>query len=268
MYPSLSQHYSYLSADISSAQRPPRESPTPPSASTNEKKKTENGSALLFITGNKPADFKARGVMTQVRKQAMDSYLKKEKRPRKNKTGSRKQSEDAESQASTRGSVGSEEQDVVDAVISSSDALSMYYGDRRRKPTSSIPSPASSGRGNDRQTATPDIPVLRIPPVLDMVLSSAPIVQPMRTGIPLLYMQTSPRPFQSIGKPLDPFRTLFQAHHPAVSVEELKFHCTLFASPFQRNIQTHTFIQAPTSSAPVPWGLTGSPSSSNPPTPS
>ncbi|KAF2276050.1 uncharacterized protein EI97DRAFT_433461 [Westerdykella ornata] len=208
------------------AQLSPRKSPTPPSTTTNErKKKADNGGALLFITGTKPADFKARGVMTQVRKQAMDSYLKKEKRPRKNNPRSGKQSEDDDSQGSTRGSVGSEEPDVVDAVLASSDALSVYQGDRKRKPTSSIPSPASSGHGR----TTPDSTrIPRIPPVLDMVLSSAPIVQPMRAGIPLPYMQTSPRPFQSIGKPFDPFRTMFQSHHPFVSVEELKWHCSRF----------------------------------------
>ncbi|KAF2748122.1 hypothetical protein M011DRAFT_32278 [Sporormia fimetaria CBS 119925] len=152
--------------------------------------------------------------MTKVRKQAMDSYLKSEKKG----TRSRKQSEEDDSYTS-RTSIGPDQQDVVDAGVSNTGAP--YFHNDRSRQTSSEQSPVSSGR-----TLTPDIQVSRIPRTLDTVLSAAPIVQPMRTGMCLPYMQTTPRPFQSIGKPLDPFRTMFQAQHPSISVEELKFHCS------------------------------------------
>ncbi|KAF2652864.1 hypothetical protein K491DRAFT_560157, partial [Lophiostoma macrostomum CBS 122681] len=177
-----------------------------------------------FITGNKPADFKARNVMTKVRKQAMGSYLQKEKKPRAQRA--RLQSEDS---TGSRTSITSDQQESADGVLSNREALKIWRGESRRprkKSTSPVRSPASSSHGQNATNS--ETQISRIPPSIDIVLSSVPIVQPMRTGVPLPYMQTSARPFQSIGKPLDPFRTLFQAHHPRVSVEELKFHCSRF----------------------------------------
>jgi hypothetical protein len=59
----------------------------------------------------------------------------------------------------------------------------------------------------------------------EFILDSAPIVIPMRENIGLLYANHIPGPFQSLGKPLDPFATIYQASHASVSVETLKFHC-------------------------------------------
>jgi hypothetical protein len=160
--------------------------------------------------------------MTKVRKQAMGSYLQKEKKPRSQRA--RLQSEDS---TGSRVSIGSDHQESGDGVISNREALKIWRGESRRprkQSTSPVKSPASSGQG--QKAPSPETQISRIPPPIDIILSLSPMVQPMRTGLPLPYMQTSARPFQSIGKPLDPFRTLFQAHHPRVSVEELKFHCT------------------------------------------
>lgn len=52
----------------------------------------------------------------------------------------------------------------------------------------------------------------------------APIIQPMRTGVPLSYELFTAPPLQSISKSLDPFRTMV-GQGPHVSVEQLKFHC-------------------------------------------
>ncbi|KAF1953388.1 hypothetical protein CC80DRAFT_420174 [Byssothecium circinans] len=69
--------------------------------------------------------------------------------------------------------------------------------------------------------------VSRIPPVTgEFVLPSAPIVIPSRETLALPYYEYIPGPFQSIGKPLDPFVTIYQVSHPRVSVETLKYHCT------------------------------------------
>jgi len=200
-----------------------RKSVTPP---TNE----SNGSSsdLLFITGNKPADFRAKTVMTKVRRKAMGSYLEtqKEKNP-KNPTG-RKSRLHSEDSTFSRTSINSEQRDAVDEIISNSEALMIFRGESRRpgrRPSSPIRSPASSCN-EQRATHSPDSQIARIPQSLDILLPSAPMVRPMRSGIVLDYDATSPRPFQSIGTPLDPFRTMFQAHAPQISVEELKFYCS------------------------------------------
>ncbi|KAJ4301819.1 hypothetical protein N0V90_003915 [Kalmusia sp. IMI 367209] len=181
----------------------------------NERKGASDG--LLFITGTSLEDFKSRKNMTRVRKKAMGSYLK-EKTPRG--ASKEQQYRSTEDSASSRSSVGSDQQDV----ISNSEALRLLNGDGRRKSSRSTTmheSPESHRR------KTPESQVSRLPRIsMDFVLPSAPIVTPSRTGVPLAYDETSPRPFQSIGKPLDPFRTMFQASHPQVSVEELKFHCS------------------------------------------
>lgn len=171
--------------------------------------------------------------MTKVRKKAMGSYLEnqKEKNP-KSSIGQRSRLHSEDSTAS-RTSVGSDQQDVVDELISNSEALKIFRGESRRpgrRPSSPLRSPASSG--NDPHAASsPDSQISRIPKPLHIVLPSAPMVRPMRSGIVLDYDATSPRPFQSIGKPLDPFQTMFQASAPQISVEELKFHCMQSVPP-------------------------------------
>lgn len=60
----------------------------------------------------------------------------------------------------------------------------------------------------------------------DLLLPTPPMVAPMRSEFALPYDNYHPRPFQSIGRPLDPFRTMHQSSHPQVSVEELKWYCS------------------------------------------
>lgn len=181
----------------------------------NERNGAQDG--LLFITGTSLEDFKSRKNMTSVRKKAMGSYLRdrKPREPHQEQHG--RSSIDS---AGSRSSVGSDQQDV----ISSSEAIRFINGDSNRRKSSQSTAFTSSPEVTRR---TPESQVSRLPRItMDFVLPSAPIVIPSRTGIPLPYDETSPKPFQSIGKPLDPFRTMFQASHPQVSVEELKFHCS------------------------------------------
>ncbi|KAF1965523.1 hypothetical protein BU23DRAFT_560987 [Bimuria novae-zelandiae CBS 107.79] len=166
---------------------------------------------LLFITGTSLEDFKTRTNMTRVRKKAMGSYLK-EKKPRGTEKDA--QHRPREDSMGSRSSVGSEQQDA----IPNSEAIKLMDWDRRK---SSHSTPELHTR------LTPDAQVSRLPRIsMDFVLPSAPIVVPSRTGVPLPYDETVPKPFQSIGKPLDPFQTMFQSSHPKVSVEELKFYCS------------------------------------------
>jgi hypothetical protein len=200
--------------------------PSPPGPGQRQRKSTSpassEGNGLLFITGNNPADFKKRNVMTQVRKKAMGSYLESEKKPKRDGRRSRLNSDDNDSNGS-RASVGSDQLDSTEAIISNNEALKIFRGESRRpgrRPSSPVRSPASSGHG-----VTPEIQ-LPFPRSIDIVLASAPMIQPMRVGMRLPYDHTSPSPFQSIGKALDPFRAMFQAQSPRVSVEELKFYCS------------------------------------------
>ena len=159
--------------------------------------------------------------MTKVRRKAMGSYLEKGKRTRSNQDRPRLRSEESNV---SRESIGSDQQDTVDAVISNSEALKIFRGETRRtgrRAASPTPSSASSANHQKAQDAEVQVAKVQQP----FLLPSAPIVVPMRTNIPLPYDDTVPRPFQSIGKPLDPFRTMFQAHHPSISVEQLKWHC-------------------------------------------
>ncbi|KAL1607672.1 hypothetical protein SLS60_002607 [Paraconiothyrium brasiliense] len=180
----------------------------------NERNGASDG--LLFITGTSLEDFKSTTNMTNVRKKAMGSYLK-EKKPRGAQKEHRGPKEDP---SGSRSSFGSDQQDI----ISNSEAIRLMNGDSRRKSSQNTLFQSSP---KTRTRKTPESQVSRLPTIsMDFVLPSAPIVIPSRTGVPLPYDETSPKPFQSIGKPLDPFRTMFQASHPQVSVEELKFHCS------------------------------------------
>ncbi|KAF1915087.1 hypothetical protein BDU57DRAFT_557307 [Ampelomyces quisqualis] len=62
----------------------------------------------------------------------------------------------------------------------------------------------------------------------DFVLPPAPMFLHCQRGVTIPYDTHTPPPFVSIGKSLDPFRTMFQSSHPGVSVEELKFHCNRY----------------------------------------
>ncbi|KAL5393174.1 hypothetical protein DPSP01_000007 [Paraphaeosphaeria sporulosa] len=196
----------------------PRHSMCPPNAS-NERHGAPDG--LLFITGTSLEDFKSRKNMTSVRKKAMGSYLK-EKKPKATQKEQQCTGRSSIDSAGSRGSIEGDQNDV----ISNTEAIKLMNGDgRRRRRKSSHSTAVTSSPETIRRT--PEAQVSRLPRItMDFVLPSGPIVVPSRTGVPLPYDETSPKPFQSIGKPLDPFRTMFQASHPQVSVEELKFHCS------------------------------------------
>lgn len=86
---------------------------------------------------------------------------------------------------------------------------------------------SSQGDPGSHRRMTPAAQASRLPWIsMDFVLPSAPIVTPSRDGVTLPYDEFLPGPFQSLGKPLDPFQSMFQSSQPRVSVEELKFYCS------------------------------------------
>ena len=157
--------------------------------------------------------------MTIVRKKAMSSFLEDEKKktgkPRASADRSRLNSEGSNVSPTSTGS-----QEVVNERQSMDTETSRQNKNRRKHP-SPTKSPAS-------HRSSPETQLARVRKPVSSVLPPAPIVLPMRTNINLPYDEFVPPPLLSIGKALDPFRTMFQASHPHVSVEELKFHCSRY----------------------------------------
>lgn len=165
-----------------------------------------------------------------VRQQAMGSYLQKDKKL-KGHGRSRKQSEDSSSSGSPTSATSDKTEafDKIDHTLSKA-----QHQERTSRRTSSVPSPAS--HHSSRRTVTPECRVSSIPASLAMVLSSAPMVQPSRVNIIHPYLVASYGPLQSLGKPFDPFKSMYQPKSSRVSAEELKFHCTLSSFPADSNI--------------------------------
>ncbi|KAH7414456.1 hypothetical protein DE146DRAFT_674019 [Phaeosphaeria sp. MPI-PUGE-AT-0046c] len=62
----------------------------------------------------------------------------------------------------------------------------------------------------------------------ELVQPQAHLFLQCRPEAPMPYNQHIPPPLSSLGKNIDPFRTMFQSSHPSVSVEDLKFHCNRY----------------------------------------
>jgi hypothetical protein len=204
---------------------------------------------LLFITGNTPAELKSKKNMTKVRKKAMGSYLQ-EKNPKRVVRGRMARMQSEGSTDSRTSSVGSNQHEP-DGVNSNSDLLKMAAWEKKwaeRRPSSPERSPTDQADG-------PETQISRVQQSIDMILPSAPMVSPSRTDVELEYDVTVPKPFQSIGKPLDPFRTMFNPSHPRISVEELKFYCMVASRSFGDSTNSS---QAPGHLVQEQWASIGS----------
>jgi hypothetical protein len=180
----------------------------------------------MFITAGTPADFRSKKNMTVVRKKAMAAYLEGDEKSSK-KSRSRFSSVDSESKGSNRSkrSVGSQDATDLSTIPTTvSQAGEIVGRTKASSPVRSSHTPSS----HEQDTSSVEGPVVRAQQPHDFVLPAAPIFLPCRKGIPLPYDNHTPPPFVSIGKSLDPFRTMFQSSHPGVSVEELKFHCSRY----------------------------------------
>ncbi|KAJ4367435.1 hypothetical protein N0V83_007018 [Neocucurbitaria cava] len=181
--------------------------------------KAGNG-GLEFITGNTPNELRSKKNMTTVRKKAMDHFLKDGKKGNGKSRDSADRSTRLNSEASdkSRSSIGSHEAGNDGQLVA---RPTSQQRTTRRKQKSRTTSSTNHG-------SSPDSQVARFQGPGGSVLPPAPIVLPMRTNVQLPYDNHVPPPLGSIGKSLDPFRTMFQATHPHVSVEELKFHCSRY----------------------------------------
>lgn len=166
--------------------------------------------------------------MTSVRKKAMDAYLKSDdntgKKPRNSVDRPRLASVDSSSMISdfSRSSIVFDDTSTALSTVASTFSRSAESTRRKKSGSTSIRSNSNS-QDLDATSGEGSIAKPR-----KSILPPAPIVLPCRTSVPLPYDTYVPAPFVSIGKNIDPFRTMFQSSHPSVSVEELKFYCSRY----------------------------------------
>jgi hypothetical protein len=194
---------------------------------------TESDGGLIFITGGTPAEFRSKKNMTTVRKKAMSSFLKSEDRKTSQKSkssagGSTLNSVDADSRGSRWSKLSVSSQDAVTdistiATITSQGVESTELA-KANSPSRSSVAPSSL----DRDATYVVGPVPRTQQPHDFVVPSTPLFSACIKGAPAPYDTYTPAPFESIGRNIDPFRTMFQSSHPSVSVEELKFYCNRY----------------------------------------
>lgn len=176
----------------------------PPS---NERNATHE-SGLTFITGTTPEEFRSKVNMAKVRKKAMVSYLE----------NGRKSHEGQRRREGSSGSFG------TDDSAASNDSLALTKDSSKRQvaredtPTDNTYARSLTVCGSSYDSAS-GMP-------MDLLYPTPPMVPPMRSELALPYDNYQPKPFQSIGKSLDPFRTMHQSSHPQVSVEQLKWYCS------------------------------------------
>ncbi|KAH8727624.1 hypothetical protein GQ44DRAFT_677512 [Phaeosphaeriaceae sp. PMI808] len=209
--------------------------------------KPPNDVGLTFIIGSTPADFKSKETMTVVRKTAMNAFLKGGESDKSAKKGGSNKS----TKKSKRPAVGSVDSDFKSSNISKQSVKS----EGAATEFSTVPTTASLGaesvarttasswtRSSVQNVHEQDAPnaessMVRVrmhpsPVPSESPHDSAPsdrqIVIPCRSDTPLPYDAHPPPLFISIGRSLDPFRTMFQSSHPGVSVEQLKYYCSTY----------------------------------------
>ncbi|RAQ99632.1 hypothetical protein DDE82_008049 [Stemphylium lycopersici] len=164
--------------------------------------------AFRWIVGSAPDDFKSKDNMHVVRQTAMASYLN---------TG--------KSQGGKKLRTASE---VSEKSPSSGESQSWSTAGKKR---------AGKKQASPTKTPLPTARVQKVPKAdtqvakteaRQSILPRAPIVIPVTEGFEYPFDKHPMPPLRSLGKNLDPFRTMFQSSNPRVSVEELKFHCAKF----------------------------------------
>lgn len=170
--------------------------------------------------------------MTTVRKKAMDAWLKSDGKPAKKSkspTGrSRFSSVDSESRGSTRSKLSIGSQDAVTELSTLPTSLSIGNGSVAHTMEESLDRSPITPESYDAEPAEVMEPIARMQQAPEFIVPDAPLFLKCRAGVPVPYDSYVPAPFVSIGKNIDPFRTMFQSSHPQVSVEELKFHCNRY----------------------------------------
>jgi hypothetical protein len=159
----------------------------------------------------------------------MDAFLEREgKSGKKSKSSvgtSRFSSVDSDSRDSTRSKLSVGSQDLVTNLSTVPTTVSHSVGyTKSGSPTRS----SVTTNSHDQNTTSVEGPVLKTRQSDDSASPQPSLFYLCQKGVPIPYDTYTPPPFVSIGKSLDPFRTMFQSSHPGVSVEELKFHCSRY----------------------------------------
>lgn len=153
--------------------------------------------------------------MTTVRKRAMRAFLETNKKP----TNPADQQRHAS--VGSTGSRASDESQSAEVATTAKEKSAESAARRTKSAT-----PVLTNARHDQHSLTREAQESSV-----FVLDAAPIVIPSRTndnGEMLPYDRTQAPLFVSLGKNIDPFRTMFQSTYKVVSVERMKFLCARF----------------------------------------
>ncbi|KAL6708422.1 hypothetical protein ACN47E_002685 [Coniothyrium glycines] len=175
------------------------------------------GGGFTFITATNPKEMKSKKVMTIVRKQAMGHYLENEKKEPK----------------SERSRVNSEASDLSRNSITSIDGagpstrpkMSRRGGGKRSQES---PSESLRPSTNTNRDSNASMQLVRSQGYIEVVLDAEPLFKPMAPRETRVFDRSDVPMLKSIGKSLDPFRTMFHSSNPHVSSEELKHACSKY----------------------------------------
>lgn len=166
---------------------------------------------------------KKKEIMTIVRKQAMGHWLENEK--------------DKKDAKDTRPRLGSETSEVSRSSIASMDGTESSArpaATRRRssQKKQTIPTDRTASQSNSseqRHGSASQLQLVKTSSVPgEMMLEPGSLFLAMDPVENRLFDQRQVPLLKSIGKSLDPFRTMFQSGNPRVSVEELKYSCSQY----------------------------------------
>ena len=194
-----------------------------------------NSEILQWVTSTDLDGFKDKNVMKKVRKAAMHDYLRKNLRHPACLHGNGTYEQRVGDRIPSVGSGISDGQEP--SLTSNERALRVINGGRSRRPSSQSDLTRSITHVEDEDppsgslaVQSPNSPQLGMENMISIPISipvQTPVVVPPRLGR-LPYDRVTVGPLQSLGAPLDPFRTMPQVSHPRVSIEELKIHCETY----------------------------------------
>jgi hypothetical protein len=149
------------------------------------------------------------------------------KKPKTLDSKSRFSSVDSDSEQSCRSKSSFGSQNATTDLSTISTAVSQiaeedFSQTKTRSLTTNPTGPHSLDQGSSKASS------VRTQRPHDLLIPAAPMFLLCLKGAPQPYDVYEPPPFVSIGKSLDPFRTMFQSAHPATSIEELKFYASRY----------------------------------------
>ncbi|KAL5120234.1 hypothetical protein ACEQ8H_001792 [Pleosporales sp. CAS-2024a] len=207
--------------------QPPRETSTTPATTANDDELDDGG--FTFITARTPTDFRSKEVRATVRKKAMDSFLKDQGKTSKKSNSSPKSrisSVESDSRGSTKSKLSVGSQDALTEPSNMPTNVSQASGSADGIQASSPAKSSVMSSFHEHGTSAAEGPLTKFHPPRHLGSSANDLFYYCEDPRP--YDRHTPAPFVSIGRALDPFRTMFQSSHPQVSVEDLKFQCNRY----------------------------------------